>query len=324
MRTWFLKCYYGYKNFGDELLLFGVLDWIHQHQIIDTLYIEVGDEKWMQNWLDRNTTRHDHLGFQIKLLQIGTYDKKLIAHAIKFFGGGEVLNDQDTYVSHHTNPILRTLANTAGRYFTRSWWNYFFKYIGDIRRGNFYVIGGIGKPYRWTTRLLYRMMLPRARHVVVRDDESYTIAQDYTAHVTLASDFSLPILHYFANQKTGASGSHIDTKPYVLYNMTPHLSQNLWLPKLQDFCQHRKNVQKFFVPCDIQNDMPLYKIMQKHIPDIKLYDRTNHTLDETLQLFWDAQAGCGARLHFLYPLKVFHKPREVIAYKDKVRKLILS
>jgi polysaccharide pyruvyl transferase WcaK-like protein len=168
------------------------------------------------------------------------------------------------------------------------------------------------------------MMLPRARHIVVRDDESFAIAQQYTTHATLATDFSLPILHYFTNQKLASTNSKNTPDQYILLNTTPHLPQKSWLPELEDFCQHRKNVQKFFVPCDIQNDLPLYQTIRKHVPSVKLYDRTNHTLDETLQLFRDTQAGCGARLHFLYPLKVFHKPREVIVYKDKVRKLILS
>lgn len=324
MRTWFLKCYYGYKNFGDELLLFGVLDWIHQHQIIDVLYIEVWDEIRMQHWLDRNITRHDQLWFQIKLLQIGTYDKELIRGAIKFFGGGEVINDQDAYISQHNNPIIKNITNIVGKYFARSWRNYFLKYFPDIRRGNFYLLGGIGKPYRQTTRLLYAMMLPRARHIVARDDESFAIAWQYTTRVTLASDFSLPVLHYFANQKTAPGTAKTSPDQYVLCNATPHLATKSWLPELERFCQHRKTVPKFFMPCDIENDMPLYAKLQKHIPDLKLYNWTNHTLDETLQLFRDTQAGCGARLHFLYPLKVFHKPREVIVYKDKVRKLILS
>lgn len=74
----------------------------------------------------------------------------------------------------------------------------------------------------------------------------------------------------------------------------------------------------------MHDDVPLYETIQKHIPDIKIYDRTQYTLLETLALFYYTSGGIGARLHFLYPLKLMHKPLHPLVYKDKVRKLILE
>jgi len=36
----FLKGYYGYKNFGDELLFFGLANWIDQNFDISNLVVE--------------------------------------------------------------------------------------------------------------------------------------------------------------------------------------------------------------------------------------------------------------------------------------------
>jgi len=58
------------------------------------------------------------------------------------------------------------------------------------------------------------------------------------------------------------------------------------------------------------------------IPHIEIYDRTKHPLAKTIQLFQDAVAGIGSRLHFLLPLKFFGKPYQSIAKAEKVMKMI--
>ena len=51
----FLKGYYGYKNFGDELLLLGVISYITQQYALDELVIEAGDPIRLESWLDRHS-----------------------------------------------------------------------------------------------------------------------------------------------------------------------------------------------------------------------------------------------------------------------------
>ena len=44
----YLKGYYGYKNFGDELLLFGVIEEIFSRYKVEELIIEVGNTDRMK------------------------------------------------------------------------------------------------------------------------------------------------------------------------------------------------------------------------------------------------------------------------------------
>ena len=50
----YLKGYYGYKNFGDELLLFGVIKEIFSRYTVEHLVIEVGNHLWIEKRIERN------------------------------------------------------------------------------------------------------------------------------------------------------------------------------------------------------------------------------------------------------------------------------
>lgn len=55
MKTAYLKGYYGYKNFGDEVLFFGIVSRIFsQYPTIETLYVEVQDATRMEHWVSQN------------------------------------------------------------------------------------------------------------------------------------------------------------------------------------------------------------------------------------------------------------------------------
>ena len=50
----YLKGYYGYKNFGDELLLFGVIKEIFFRYAAEPLVLEVGNHLRIKKWIERN------------------------------------------------------------------------------------------------------------------------------------------------------------------------------------------------------------------------------------------------------------------------------
>ena len=50
----YLKGYYGYKNFGDELMLFGVIKEIFSRYAVEHLVIEVGNHLRIKKWIERN------------------------------------------------------------------------------------------------------------------------------------------------------------------------------------------------------------------------------------------------------------------------------
>lgn len=52
----YLKGYYWYKNFGDELLLFGIIEEIFSRYTVEKLVIEVGDTDRIKERVSKNTS----------------------------------------------------------------------------------------------------------------------------------------------------------------------------------------------------------------------------------------------------------------------------
>ena len=96
------------------------------------------------------------------------------------------------------------------------------------------------------------------------------------------------------------------------------------MQKIIAFCGQYPDHKKIFFPCDMNDDKHCFSAIKKHISDLELYDRTKHPLTESLSLFHNADAGIGARLHFLLPLKLYEKPIVAIPYADKINKLIIK
>lgn len=96
------------------------------------------------------------------------------------------------------------------------------------------------------------------------------------------------------------------------------------IKKIVDFCAQYPEHKKIFFPCDMNDDKHYFGSIKKHIPSLEIYDRTRHSLQDTLSLFYHADGGVGARLHFLLPLKLYDKPLVAIPYADKINKLIIK
>jgi polysaccharide pyruvyl transferase WcaK-like protein len=143
MKEVFLKGYYGYKNFGDELLLFGVVKRIFsEYPQINHLVIEVNNKIRIEYRVKKNY--HDYLSKEqysrISFVEIKQHRRKRFTHLLsmlgfakyrnyfKFFGGGEVLSDERGF-PHDGRNILLLFAPI-------------------IRKGKFILLGGIGTPKR--------------------------------------------------------------------------------------------------------------------------------------------------------------------------------
>lgn len=112
-------------------------------------------------------------------------------------------------------------------------------------------------------------------------------------------------------------------------NIHAHIRTPDTQKKILAFCKKYPHHRLIYVPFDINiqsdiNDAIYYEQLKKHLPSLELRDRSHHSLKQTLQLFSSCSAGIGARLHFLYILKVLNKPFEAIVYQEKVKKLILD
>ncbi len=135
----YLRGYYGYRNFGDELLFFGVVRRLFVKYPLTKLFVEVGNKSRMEDRIRENyqgLLTEKQLN-SIKLVNAKQHKYKYITHLVnflglskykkifKFFGGGEVLSDERPFPHDGRNlPIL-------------------FNY--SVRKGQFVLLGGIGK-----------------------------------------------------------------------------------------------------------------------------------------------------------------------------------
>jgi len=312
----YLKWYYGYKNFWDELLLFGVLDWIIKKYSPEVVVIESRDRARLQTRIEKNNQYLPNNKNNINIVVDDTQNTKK-SHLLNLLGFGK-------YKKYFKIFWWWEVLNTERR-FPHNGRNLLFLYFHTIRQRRFVLLGWIGKDTSITTRYLYKFLFSRASFISVREKFSYNIVQKYTDNCNLYQDFSLTVLNSFKkNYNKIYHDKKLDRSYFVLlnFNSNSYITSNI--SKLDLFLSQHKSAKKMYFPCDIDDDLMCFPKLQKKYKDITLYDRTKHSLQKTLALFYNTKAGFGARLHFLYPLKVFDNQFSAIIYKEKVRKLIIN
>jgi len=307
----FLKWFYGYKNFWDEMLFFWLVNRIENNYDISKLIVEAGDQIRLEDRIKDNKNYLWSILDKLEIVPINPYKIKHISHALnllwrwkyrklfKFFGWWEVLDDS--------------------RNFPHDWWNIALLYNKTMRKKKFALLGWISTIKKNRTKNLYNFVIPRAKNVICREKVSYHIAKKYNHESVLYEDFSLDILNKFIEAKQTR-----DTwfAPYILINLTPRSDNPDSIIKIQNFCDDYPKHKKIFFPCDINDDSQYFVELKKHVPEIELYNWTKHSLSETLDLFNNSDGGIWARLHFLYPLKVFKKNYQALAFEEKIEKML--
>ena len=337
----YLRGYYGYKNFGDELLFFWVVKQLFLKYPLTKLFVEVGNTSWMEDWVWENY--QDLLTEKqlksLKFINAKQHKYKIITHLInflgrgkykkvfKFFGWWEVLCDERTFPHDGRNISL------------------LFNY--SVKKWQFALLWGIGKISMPWTEKLYKYLLPKAEMIMVRDRESYAIAKERGTkdkehgqkethnNIILYQDFAQEIILGYKKQGGIEGMDRLDGKkitsinnqispPYILININKQSVDPENIQKIVDFCVQYPDHKRIFFPCDMNDDKRCFAAIKKYISDLEMYDRTKHSLSHSLSLLHNAAGGLGARLHFLLPLKLYGKPIVAIPYADKINKLIVS
>ncbi len=291
--------YYGYRNLGDELLVFWMIDYIFEHYPVDHLVIAAWDPVFLNQRLDKSV----HLLWD-KRTKIKIHAKKIwyvwtyryLAYK-KFFWWGEVFSERRGFYGG---------------------WNSALRYFPDIVRKNFTLFGGIETPKASRQKLLYKLVLPRAKAIVTRDKTSFATAKKYNSKAVLFQDFAKNLIDQLAKNTKKTT-----KKPYILINLHPQRSGKKDIQKVITFTSQYPDHDCYYVRCWC-DDKPLINKLKKHIPHIQQYDRDCHTVEEIISFFANATAWIGARLHFLMLLKECNVPLEAIVYAEKVKKLILN
>ena len=212
----------------------------------------------------------------------------------KFFGGGEVLSEERNFPHDGRNLLL------------------LFRH--SVFHKNFILLGGIWDAQKMSTKLLYRYLLPRAKSVVTREKTSFQIAGKWTKNIVAYHDFSHSIFNSINSIKSD--------KQTILVNLNMQSNTLAHIHQIKSFVQKFPGAEIIYFPCDMNDDALLYLQIKHEIPQIRYYDWTNHPLQDTLKLFASCTAGIGARLHFLIPLKLYHKDFIPIVYAHKVEKML--
>lgn len=310
----FLKCFYGFQNLGDELLFWGVVDYIdQQYPEITELTVEVGDQQWMEEWRSTNQTFVAQLGLAPNFTQANKTVRfvslsKNITNQWKydryFFGGGEVF------------------AESRGFYWG---WNYLLRYWYTLLFGSFVLLGGIETATTRRQKLLYRLVLPKAQQIVCREQTSYETALSYNPRTILYQDFALPVIQAYQKHQSWQP-SRFDRKSYVLINMIASMNTEESYDRLRVFLHQYPDATPIYIAGKSINsdDITYGRRLQGAYPELQLFLREEHTLQELLDLFAYAQAWFASRLHILLLLQAFNHPRFALVYAEKIQKLINS
>jgi hypothetical protein len=217
------------------------------------------------------------------------------------FGGGQVVDEERKFPYNGRNlPLL---------------------YRRTIKKGNFALVGGIGTQNKDGTAVLQKMLLEKAKIVILRDSFSEGLSEKLLPEkerykVQTFGDLSLPILE--ETKKLLDKGKVKSTRdPYVLVNISPRCNLEQALKKVKNFLRKFPHAQPLYFPAHLGEDLQYFARLQEDIPPIELFDWTKAGVAATMKLLYFAEGGVGARLHFLYPLKFFGVPYEVLHNSHK-------
>lgn len=282
----------------------------------DEIVVEVGNIGWMQNWLNKNKEYLqswiiDKLDFVenkeiskrfrqiLSFLGINKYKKYF-----KVFGGWEVLDES--------------------RKFPHDGWNLVLLHHYSIRKWKFILVWWIGTNEKFRTKKLFKYVLHRAQKIICREKVSYERAiANWWKNAISYEDFSKQVFQDSSLLKPDTALRSEWQKKNILINISPKYFNQNNIEKIKNFVwKYSSDCKKIFFPADINIDKELFTQIRKTIPDLEIYDRTKHSLKDSIELFSTCISWIGSRLHFLYPLKIFGKDFESISDSDKVKKII--
>ncbi len=306
----YLKCYYGYKNFGDEMLAFGVINRIFRsHPTIETLYIEVGNKERFDSRLDKNSHYIDTDLCKVETIQKNNYWRVLTKwlcnpKALKFLGWGELFTE------------------ARGRFY--GWWNYALLFWADFLRKNVIMLGGFWTPTTKRLRLLYKLTVNKCQQILVREQSSYEVIANYLTNkrvnLVKVDDFSTEVVKKWQSRQKDTKTTK-ESQNIALINLTPYrqtetdidairLSVHVWW-----HCLH------VYFPC-WQEDVDILWQLKVIIPGITAYYRRLCDVDTILTYMSTVSTSVWSRLHFLYILHLLGVKATPIVYQEKITKFM--
>jgi len=311
---WYLKWYYGYKNFGDEVLLIGVLQYIFAHYPLEKLYIEVDNEWRTRQWLSRHEAYIPDLLCKLELVPKRN-KRHVFLYAFfrprihKFLWWGEIF--------------------TPARWRFHGWRNMFFLYFLSFWTGNVTLLGWISRPTSRSYRLLYRLTIPSCASCILREQTSYEYACVYRkkqGNTILYHDFAYDVVnspYVSILAKNDLVSKTWLVCPYILCNTMPHIDMTLLTQKLTRLTETYSCPHVVYMAW-WKEDALMYRHIEKTYPDIHIhyFDWTLYDISTIISVYMYATAWLVVRLHLLAMLCRCQKPYDCIVYQEKITKFL--
>lgn len=298
-----IKGYYGYKNLGDELILFQLLNWMEDRFEPEEISIESWDSVRLENWIIQHKSfLIPWIIWKLNFLSKPSRKEKIALclwkrrwlYDLIVFGWGEVVDES--------------------RSFLYRWWNLYFQYKLDIKQWNTVLVWWLGTNNKFWTKYLQNFLVKYARFILLRDQNSFELAKNILSKVwenweeksEYDWDLTLSLLTE-ANDifKTGKIKS--DRTSYYLINLSPLCDLDESLKVVKEFADSHKKLQPVYIACNKLEDEKFFEKVQEILPNCEYFDWTQNHIVDILKLFYFAKSGLWARLHFLYILKFFNK-----------------
>lgn len=291
--TIYLKWYYWYKNLGDELLLFGVINRLVSEYNTSKIYIESADITRLNH---RLTTNSRAVPDSVTVLPVSKKANLRTKRDLTVFWWWEVVSD--------------------ARPFPYNGWTYLALFLPTLITKKYIIIWWVGIPKRVSTKRLYAIFLKRAQKMVVRDKHSFQVSKQYSEYCTLYKDFCYDFLAQYMSRYT--------KKPRQSNHLIININKYIRSQKTQDTIYDRAEQHKtvYYIPWELWSDDVFYKQLKETIPHLQLLDRTVISLEELLWIVSTAEYGIAARLHVLLLLDYFWVKYTPLVYQEKINHVL--
>lgn len=113
----------------------------------------------------------------------------------------------------------------------------------------------------------------------------------------------------------------VPAQPYILINFIPkHTNQEI-ITQFHEWMQDYPDYQIINFPAEEWDVLP-EEIITQYWDRIQTWKRWEYGIDETLQLYQQAKAWFGQRLHFIIPCVYYRIPIYRLVYSEKVNKIL--
>ena len=316
IKKWYLKWYYGYKNFWDELLALWVICYLFDHYPLEILYIEVEDASRFQERLDRHSVIMWDLLSKVKLVE-KWHKRDVIKYSILSPGIHKFLWWWEVF------------APARGWF---HWWrNMLILYRLDFCTHNVTLLGWISKATNRWYQLLYSLTLPRCNTIILREKTSYEYvvnAFKLAKNTFLYHDFWYDIIN---SQKTSqwvaltTSSISCLSCPYMVVNCNPYIDMSILTDIVVKLTDRQSISTLVYFPWD-KEDILFYDHLSLSLPRYTwtLFDWTKYDIWTAIALIRDASCAVWVRLHLLAMCQRIGIPYEYVIYQEKIEKFLAT